>query len=135
MSSTLVALVAFAAWTALLVFGLANLRLVYAIRTKKALNSFSPAGDDLEGLPQRWTRAHLNCLEFLPIFGAVALSAVALGKTAITDPLAMVVLYARIGQSVVHLIGTTVPLVFVRAAFFVVQLLISLWWAYQLLTG
>ena len=50
------------------------------------------------------------------------------------DPAAV----AEVGSGcsrVVHLIGTTVPLVFVRAAFFVVQLLISLWWAYQLLTG
>jgi hypothetical protein len=46
----------------------------------------------------------------------------------------MVVLYARIGQTVVHLIGTAVPLVLLRAAFFVTQLLISLWWAYQLET-
>ncbi len=54
MSPTLTALVAFAAWTALLVFGLANLRLVHARRTKKALNSFTPDGSDLEGLGQRW---------------------------------------------------------------------------------
>ena len=130
MSPTLIALVGFAAWTALLVFGLANLRAVVAMRTGKAVNSFSPAGDDLDGLGQRWTRAHLNCLEFLPIFGVVALAA---GKTAITDPLAMVVFYARVGQSLVHLIGTSVPLVVARALLFAAQLLITLWWAFQLL--
>jgi uncharacterized MAPEG superfamily protein len=135
MSATLVALVAFATWSGLLVFGLANLRVAISMRTNKPVNTFAPSGEDLEGLGQRWTRVHLNCLEFLPIFGAVALSAVAAGKTAVTDPLAMVVLYARIGQSAVHLIGTSVPLVLARATLFVVQLLIVLWWAVQLLTG
>ena len=135
MSATLIALVAFAAWTGLLVFGLANLRIAISVRTKKPLNSYSPSGDDLEGLGQRWTRVHLNCVEFLPIFGAVALTAIAAGKTAVTDPLAMVVLYARIAQSTVHLIGTSVPLVFARATLFVVQLAIVLWWAFRLLAG
>jgi uncharacterized MAPEG superfamily protein len=135
MSPTLVALVAFAAWTGLLVFGLANFRISIAMRTQKPLNSFSPSGDDIQGLGQRWTRAHLNCLEFLPVFGAVGLAAVASGRTAVTDPLAMVVLYSRIAQSIVHLIGVSVPLVLVRATLFVVQLLIVLWWSYQLLTG
>ena len=56
MSATLIALVEFAAWTGLLVFGLANLRIAISARTKKPLNSYSPSGDDLEGLGQRWTR-------------------------------------------------------------------------------
>ena len=129
MSPTLIALTGFALWTGLLVFGLANFRVSYALRTGKGLNTFRPGGDDVEGLGQRWTRAHLNCLEFLPIFGAVALSAMAAGKTAITDPTAMIVLYARIGQSIVHMIGTSVPLVLIRATLFVVQLALVLWWA------
>lgn len=135
MSATLVALVGFAAWTGLLVAGLASFRVAIAMRTKKPVNTFSPSGEDLEGLGRRWTRVHLNCLEFLPIFAAVALAAVAAGKTAVTDPLAMVVLYARFAQSTVHLIGVSIPLVLTRATLFVVQLAIVLWWAFQLLTG
>lgn len=135
MSATLIALVGFAAWTGLLVFGLANLRVLTSTRTQKPINTFSPSGDDLEGLGQRWTRVHLNCVEFLPVFGAVALSAIVSGNAAVTDPLAMVVLYARFGQSIVHLIGTSVPLVLARATLFVVQLVIVLWWAFRLLTG
>jgi len=135
MSATLIALVGFAAWAGLLVFGLANLRVFITARTQKPINSFSPSGDDLEGLGRRWTRAHLNCLEFLPIFGAVALAAIVSGKAAVTDPLAMVVLYARFAQTIVHLIGTSVPLVLARATLFVIQLAIVLWWAFQLLTG
>ncbi len=135
MSPTLTALVAFAVWSGLLVFGLANFRILHAQRTKKEVNSFKPDGSDLEGLGQRWTRAHLNCLEFLPIFATVGLAAVVSGKAAVTDPLAMVLVYLRIGQSVVHMISTAVPFVMIRAVLFVGQLGIVLYWSYGLLTG
>ncbi len=135
MSPTLVALIGFATWTALLVFGLAGLRAAYAQRTGKALNSFAPDGSDLEGLAQRWTRVHLNCLEFLPIAAVVGLAAVVGGKAAITDPLAMPLLYLRIGQSIAHLISTAVPVMMIRATLFVGQVLIVLYWSYNLLTG
>jgi uncharacterized MAPEG superfamily protein len=135
MSPTLHALVAFATWTVLLVFSLAGLRVVIARRTNKELNTFRADGSDLEGLGQRWTRAHLNCLEFLPIFGAVALTAVVSGHSAVTDGLAMVVFYLRLGQSVVHLISTSVPFVMLRAALFAAQVLIVLNWCRILLTS
>ncbi len=135
MSPTLVALVAFAAWTGVLVFSLANLRVLHARRSQKALNSFAPDGSDVGGLVQRWTRAHLNCLEFLPLFAAVALAAVVSGKATVTDGLAMPLFYLRVGQSVVHLISTSVPFVLTRALLFSAQLLIVLYWAFRLLTG
>ncbi len=135
MSPTLIALVAFAVWSGLLVFGLANYRILYAQRTKKDVNTFKPDGSDLEGLGQRWTRAHLNCLEFLPVAATVGLAAVVTGNAAVTDPLAMVLLYLRIGQSVVHMISTAVPFVMVRATLFVGQLAIVLYWSYGLLTS
>jgi uncharacterized MAPEG superfamily protein len=127
--------VGFAIWTALLVLSLAGLRAAYAQRTGKALNSFAPDGSDLDGLAQRWTRAHLNCLEFLPIAAAVGLAAAVAGKAAITDPLAMPLLYLRVGQSAVHLISTSVPFVMIRATLFVGQVLIVLYWSYSLLTA
>ena len=133
MSPTLSALVAFSVWTGLLVFGLANLRIFIARSQGKELNTFRPDGTDLEGLGNRWTRAHLNCLEFLPIFGVVALSAVASGNAAVTDGLAWVVFYLRLGQSVAHMASTSVPFVLIRATLFVGQLLIVLNWARQLL--
>ncbi|MBW2245382.1 MAG: MAPEG family protein [Deltaproteobacteria bacterium] len=135
MSPTLVALVGFAIWSALLVFSLAGLRMITAQRLNKDLNSFLPDGSDLEGLGQRWTRAHLNCLEFLPIAGVVGLAAVVSGQAAVTDGLAMLLLYFRIGQSVVHLISTSVAFVMIRATLFVGQILIVLYWSYGLLTA
>jgi len=135
MSPTLVALVGFATWTALLVFALAGLRALHSRSTGKELNSFAADGSDLEGLPQRWTRVHLNCLEFLPIASAVGLAAVVSGQAAITDPLAMPLLLLRIGQSVVHLISASLPFVMLRATLFVGQVLIVLSWAFRLLTA
>ena len=135
MSPTLVALVAFGAWTALLVLSLAILRVLHAQRTGKDVNTFAPDGSDLEGLGQRWTRVHLNCTETLPIAAAIGLSAVISGNAAVTDGLAMPLFYLRVAQSVVHLVSTAVPFILVRATLFVGQILILLYWAFQLLTG
>ncbi len=135
MSPTLVAVVGYATWTALLVLALAGIRVTHALKTKKALNAFAPSGEDLEGLARRWTRAHLNCVEMLPVFAAIALTAVAAGRSEVTDPLAMIVLYARVAQSLVHIISTAQPMILVRGTFFFVQILIFLWWAKELLSG
>ena len=134
MSQSMIALVGFGLWTILLVFLLANVRLMVSMKSGKGLNTFSPDGADVEGFANRLTRAHLNCLELLPVAAAVLLSAAVTGNGAITDPWAMILLYARIGQSVVHLIGTSVPLVLIRATLFVVQLVILGIWGYKLLT-
>ena len=92
MSPTLTALCGFAGWTIILVFVLANYRVSLALRGERAVNSFAPDGADLAGFGQRLTRAHLNCLEFLPVLAAISLAAVGTDKLSITDPLAMVVL-------------------------------------------
>lgn len=135
MTPSLTALCGFALWTMLLVFTLANVRLLTSQRTGKALNSFLPDGTDLEGFGARLTRAHLNCVEFLPVFGAVILAAAVAGRSSVTDGLAMIALFARFGQSIAHLVSTAVPAVMLRATLFVVQLLITAWWAVQLITS
>ena len=73
MSPTLTALCGFAGWTVILVFVLASFRISLVARGIKELTGFSPDGADLEGFGQRLTRAHLNCLEFLPVFAAIAM--------------------------------------------------------------
>ncbi len=135
MTPTLTSLVAFGAWTLLLVASLAGFRVLTAQRTGKAVNSFLPDGSDLPGLGQRWTRAHLNCVEFLPAFAAVALAAVVSGRGELTDGLAMPAFYLRVAQSITHLVSTAIPAVLLRATLFVGQILIVLYWAFQLLRG
>ena len=132
MTASLVALCLFAGWTILLVVTLAGFRAYYSNSSNKPLNTFAPDGADVGGLGQRLTRAHLNCLELLPVVGAVILSAAVAGRSAVTDPLAMPLLYARVAQSVVHLISTSVAMVLLRATLFVVQLAIVASWIYRL---
>ena len=134
MGRTATALIGFAGWLALLSIanGLYRVRLV--LGGKKAVNSFATDGQDLDPLGHRLTRARNNCYETLPAFAALALGASMAGRLDVTDPLAMWVLYARIGQSVTHIISTSVPAVQLRAAFFLAQVLIYLWWAIRLLS-
>lgn len=82
--------------------------------------------DKLEGAPwyQRGTRAHANCVENLPVFGAIVLviSAIGLQGRAV-DALCILILAARICQSLVHLSHEqTDAFVAVRFSFFSVQL-------------
>ena len=45
----------------------------------------------------------------------------------------MWVLYARVGQTLTHIVSTRVAAVQVRGAFFFAQILIYIWWAIRLL--
>ena len=80
----------------------------------------------------RAQHAHANIVENIALFAAVVLAAAALGRNGVVDGLACWVLYARIGQSVVHLLGTSTPLVLVRATLFVVQIGLIAYMAFQL---
>ncbi len=135
MNPTLFALAGFAGWTLLLTFTLLNMRGYYAFLSKDkiALNNFSPDGRDVQGFGQRLTRAHLNCLEMLPSFAALVLVASVSNQLAIMEPTAMYILYARIAQSTVHMISTSLIAVLLRATFWVVQLVLLLSYAYKLL--
>ena len=132
MNPALTALAGFAGWTVLLLLTVANLRVANFITGKKAINAFSPTGEDLPGFGQRVTRAHLNCVENLPVFAALVAAAGLSGQFAIMEGTVMYVLYARIGQSVAHMLSTAVLVVWVRATFFFVQVLLMAWYAIQL---
>lgn len=121
-------------WTTALMLIYAGPRIPMAALGARRLDSWErnqPVTD--AAFYQRAKGAHLNCLENLPLFAAVVLIAAAMGKTAVVDPLAMYVLYARVAQSAVHLIGNSSPLVFVRAGFFIVQVGLVAYMAVMLL--
>ncbi len=130
MNTTGLALVGLASWAIILSLFLVTVR-VNAIRSGKALNSFDPAGKDLEGFSYRMTRVHANMLENLPILASFLLYALATGQSAVTAGLAVWLLYARLAQSVVHMISTSVPFVMMRATLFSAQQFICLYWAWQ----
>jgi uncharacterized MAPEG superfamily protein len=132
MTPTLTALLGFAAWYVLLSLLLAFYRVGLVFGGQKAANTFTVDGEDLAALGHRITRARNNCYETLPIFIVIALVATLTWRSHVTDPLAIWVLAARIGQSVTHIVSTSVPAVIVRANLFFAQILIYAWWSVQL---
>ena len=133
MTPTLLALTGFLAWT-LLLLQLMEAQRVRLVATKAvAPNGFVPDNANLSPFMQRLARAHANCVESLPLLGGLMLVAVVAGRSAVTDPLAWVLLGARIVQSSAHLASLSVAAVNLRFAAFAVQLGIALWWAGRLL--
>ncbi|HEY9193510.1 MAG TPA: MAPEG family protein, partial [Methyloversatilis sp.] len=78
-------------------------------------------------------RAHANCCENLPVFGALVLTAVITGHAAITDPGALWVLAARVGQSTSHLVSGRGRAIAVRFGCLVLQIGIQAVWIVRLL--
>lgn len=132
MTPTATALLGYAAWTLLLLVMLGGVRTSLVMGGKKAPNAFDPSGEDLEGFARRLTRAHANCYENLPLAGAVLLYAITADQTAVTDGLAYIFLFARILQSLTHLLSTANMAVRVRFAFFLVQVGILAYWLLKL---
>lgn len=109
------------------------IRSALVLKRAKASSEFVPDNANLSPFMQRLARAHANCLEGLPIFGGLMLVAVVSGHPKITDPLAYVLLAARLLQSSVHLASLSVAAVNVRFSFFVVQMAVGAYWAVRLL--
>ena len=74
-------------------------------------------------------RAHLNCLENLPIYGAIVLVIVLSGaKSPALDGLALTLIGARIVQTLIHVSSEqTNLLAYLRFSFFFVQLICMFW--------
>jgi uncharacterized MAPEG superfamily protein len=128
------ALLGFAAWTALLVLGVFLYRGLRFV-TGTPINSW-PRGTKTAGdaaFVNRLQDAHANCLENLPVFAVIVLGAAAAGRLDTIAALTPWVLYARVGQSLVHLSGVGQLQVLVRATFWGVQLGLMLWMLFKLL--
>lgn len=132
MSPSALALVGYAAWTLLLAIVILSHRTLLVFAKKRPANSFSPGGEDVSPFSARLCRAHANCYENLPIFGALILLALVTDHAAITDPLARWVLVARVAQSSVHLVSTSEIAVTVRGTLYWLQLGVLAYWVVQL---
>lgn len=131
MTATTCTVIGLVLWAVALSLLLVGVRLG-AILGGKPLNTFAPDGRDLGAFGQRVTRAHGNTLENLALLVALPLFALATERSGLTDGLAPLVLYARLGQSVIHLVSTSRPAVLLRAALFAVQLAVILIWVWRL---
>ena len=135
MNNSLLALTGFVTWTLLLLVLMESLRSRLVLLKTVPSNGFQPDNGNLSPFMQRLARAHANCLEGLPVFGGLLMIAALAGQTAITDPLALVLLGARVVQSLIHLASLSVMAVNLRFSAFAVQMLIALYWAFALLTS
>lgn len=134
MTPTLAALTGFIAWTLFLLVVMEAIRSRMVITKEVPANGFRPDNANLSPFMQRLARAHANCLEGLPIFGGLMLVAVVSGKSSLTDPLAFVLLGARIVQSSIHLASLSPAAVTFRFSAFAVQMGIGVYWAFLLLS-
>lgn len=118
-------LLGFATWTLLLLMATVGVyRWVRILFSNVPIASFRC--DQLEGEDwyRRGIRAHANCVENLPVFGAIVwvISTLGINGPAVSY-LSVIVLIARVCQSVVHVSHVqTNTFVAVRFAFFFVQL-------------
>ena len=118
-------LLGFAAWTlALLMATVGVYRWGLILFAKAGIASFPPEAREGAGWYQRGTRAHANCIENLPVFGAVVYLITAIGLEGPTvNALCIATLAARIVQSCVHISHVqTNAFVAVRFSFYRVQL-------------
>jgi uncharacterized MAPEG superfamily protein len=124
MSVPVAVLLGFALWTLLALFGSVGVYRWSRILTRREeIASFR--ADRVEGADwyQRAMRAHTNCVENLPVYGAIVVALVATGITSPwIDTLAVVLLVARIAQTSVHIaLAQSNRVVAVRFAFFFTQ--------------
>lgn len=128
------AVLLYAAWTLALALMYAVPRVPSVLTGRKRADAWT-RGNQNEDPPilVRASHAHANCVENFAVFAGVVVVAALLQKSAIVDAIAAYVLYARIGQSTVHLIGTSFWLVLVRATLFLSQVGLILFAIWQLL--
>lgn len=114
----------FASWTLAVLMGSVGVyrwsRILSGRATMASWRADAPQGSEWY---QRAMRAHMNCVENLPVYGAVAMAATLAGASGRDiDALAITFLAARIGQSLVHITRPqTEPVATLRFALYFVQ--------------
>ena len=124
MTIPLLVLLGFAAWTILTLFGSIG---VY--RWSRILTGRASIAEWRADIPQgcdwyrRAMRAHMNCIENLPIYTALVVALICTGlQSAIIDDLAIATLAARICQTLTHVVlPPTNAATALRFAFFFAQ--------------
>lgn len=134
-SPTVLALTAFISWALALLILMEILRTKLVIAKQTVVTSFVPDNSNLSPFMQRLARAHANCIEGIPIFGGLMLVAIATDRASVTNSLALVLLAARITQSLIHLSSSSSTAINLRFLAFAVQVGIAVYWCYGLMLG
>ena len=117
-------LLAFAVWTVLLLFGTVGVyRWSHILTGRVPIRDFK--ADQVEGADwyKRAMRAHANCVENLPVVGALVFALYVSGTTGNSvDAASLLIMAARMPQSLVHVsLVQTNSVVAVRFGFYLVQ--------------
>lgn len=130
MSIPVLVLLGFAGWTILLLaVTIGTYRWSRILSGRKEIQDFAEYKIEGKGWYKRAMRAHANCVENLPVYGAVVLAIVVADVSApILDTLALVFFGARIVHSVIH-VGFDHGNVIggLRFSFFFIQLVCMGW--------
>ena len=125
METSLLCVLAYALWTLVpLVFGVGAYRVI-SVLTGRPANSF-PADKSHEGPDwyHRMNRAHLNCVENLPVYACVVFVGVGLRvDTQMWTLCTIGIVFCRIMQTIVHMISVAPMAINTRFTFFALQLL------------
>jgi len=119
-------LLGFAAWTLLTLFTTVGVYRWTRILTGRVAiaewRADEPQGSEWY---RRAVRAHMNCVENLPVYTALVVVLLAIhADTPVLDALALIILVARILQTLIHLsLEQTNTVVALRFAFFFIQIL------------
>ncbi|MCZ8156747.1 MAG: MAPEG family protein [Leptospira sp.] len=123
MNQSLYALLYFLGWTIFLGVLVVSARAIQVVLGKKKSNEFTSGVK--HGSERYWqmNRASANAIENLPVFASLVLIGNVAGKVDLEFIYACnVVVLARVLQSTIHLISTTVLAVNVRFTFYVIQI-------------
>jgi len=118
-------LLGFAGWTVAVLLGSVGVyRWSLILSGRRRLSEFNPEDPRGADWYRRAMRAHMNCVENLPVYGAIVVAMVVAGvQGPWLDTLALVFLGARIVQTVVHVgFPMTDWMVGIRFSFFFTQL-------------
>lgn len=125
MTTPIWVLLAFAGWTLLILFATVGFYRWSRILTGRAtVREWKPDEPQGAGWYRRAMQAHMNCVENLPVYGAVAVAILATGvQSPVLDLLALTVLVARIVQSLIHIVPEqTEPVAVFRFTFYFIQI-------------
>ncbi len=124
MTTPLWCLFGFILWTLVLLLSIGVVRVGQTLAGKARPSDFTPGVPHGGDRYWRLNRAHLNCLENLPLFAAVVLTGAVIGADApVLDRLAEAYLLGRIAQSTTHIASGSDRAVMIRFTFFGIQVI------------
>lgn len=135
MNPSATALALLIAWTLGLLVLMEAVRSWMVVTGRIRSNQFTPDNGNLSPFMQRLARAHANCIEGLPVFGGLLLLSIASDRHELTDGLAPWLVAARVIQSTIHVVSTSVLAVNARFTFFAAQVAIAIAWTWSLLAS